>query len=150
MFSSRRLSDRLTDCWPTTRPHRTRWCSPWRLIALLIAVMTLIALVIGWWQATSLTHGRVVMISTSVTGEHRLDGQPLSLPALEAEPVRLKEGETPLSVPISGSSLDEPPAQPSPEVAALLARLRLNWMSAPQVGLAASPLPPAQGGDHGR
>lgn len=150
MFSLHRWRDRLFDRRPIIRISRSRRRSPWWLIALLIAVMTLIVLVVGWWQMTAAPRGHVAVISTSNSGEHRLDGRPVSLGELETELARVKAGEEPLLVAISGPSLDGPPAQPSPEVAALLARLRLNWMSAPQVGLAVPPPPQAEGGDYGR
>lgn len=158
----RRLVDRLTDRRPTIRSYRPRRRSPWRLIALLVGILTLIALILGWWQMTAPPRGRVAVVSTSSLGEHSLDGRPISLRELEAELVRLKSGEEPLIVAIAGPSLNGPPAMPSPEVATLLERLRFNWMSAPQVGRAVppriavelphpSPPPPLdQGGEHGR
>lgn len=158
----RRLLDRLTDRRPTIRSSRPRRRSPWRLLGLLVAILTLIALIIGWWQMTAPARGRVAVVSTNSLGEHSLDGRPISLGELEAELVRLKSGETPLLVAIAGPSLNGPPAMPSPEVAALLERLHINWMSAPQVGLAVPPRievelphppppPPLdQGGEHGR
>lgn len=146
----RRFLDRMADRRPTLKASRSRRRhGPWRLIALLVAVIALIAAVLAWSQMTSPPRGRVAVVSTSAAGELQLDGRPVSLAELESRLVALKAGETPLLVAISGPSLEGPPAMPSSEVAALLARLRLNWMSAPQVGMATLP-PEDTGGDHGR
>lgn len=144
-----RLRDRLTDRRPTIRRSRSRRRRPWRLLLLLLAVVLLIAGLLVWSEANRPPSGQVVVISTTASGELRLDGRPISLAELERELVALKAGPKPLVVAIAGPSVTSPPATPSPEVAALLERLRLNWMSAPQVGLAVLP-PEDKGGDHGR
>lgn len=128
--------------------YRRRKWHPWLLLALTLAVAALIVVLLVWSQPAQPSPGRVVEISTSASGAHRLDGKPVSLAELEAELVKLKSGKGTLLVAIAGVSLNGPPALPSPEVAALLARLRVNWMS---IGLPMpSPPPPTEGGDHGR
>lgn len=93
--------------------------------------------------------GRVAVIVAGPAGELQLDGRRVSLAELEAGLRTLRGGEMPLLVAISGPSLEGPPAMPPPEVAGVLARLHLNWMSAPQIGMAAL-TPKERGGDHGR
>lgn len=155
MRSFRRLLDRMTDRRPTLKASRSRRRrGPWRLVALLIAVLALIAAVLAWLPMDSPPRGRLAVVSTDASGAIRLDGQAVSLTELESRLAVLNGGETSLFVAIDGPATEGRPAMPPPEVAAVLARLQLNWMSMPdvEVELPHPPPPPplTQEGDHGR
>lgn len=120
----------------------------------MVAVVAVIAAVLAWSQMDSPARGRLAVVSTDAAGAIRLDGQAVSLAELESRLVALNSREPSLFVAIDGPSAEGRPAMPPPEVAALLARLHLNWMSMPdvEVELPHPPPPPRfmQEGDHGR
>jgi len=153
MLSLRRLIDRVTDRRPTIRSSRSRRQRrarrAWRLLLLLLAVLLAIAGLLIWSQPAPPAQGKLVEISSSATGEHLLNGKPVSLAELEARLGTLAAQEPSLFVAIAGPVRADGSIWPSPEVEAVLGRRSLSWMARPAPGSLGSASQVA-GGEHGR
>lgn len=105
------------------------------MLLLLIALLAIAAL-LRWSGPQPSAPVTRVEISTDAAGVHRLDGTPVTLAELEARLVALAAKEKPLFIAIAGPSRAGGRIWPSPEIEALLARLKLSWMARPEAGLA--------------
>lgn len=127
---------------PSRSSYRRRRWRPWMLLALALTVIALVVALLGWAQAEPPT--RVVEISTSTTGLHRLDGKPVSLSELETRLGALHSGKPVFAAIVTMPTKDGKAGMPSPEVEALLARLKISWMARADIALAKDASSPEQ------
>ncbi len=122
---------------PSRSSYRRRRWRPWLLLALALTLTALVAVLLDWSQATEPPAARIVEISTSAAGMHRLDGEPVSLSELETRLDALHSAGEPLFAAIvTMPTKDGNAGMPSPEVEALLAQLKISWMARADIALA--------------